>query len=193
MSAAMPSYAFAYFMPIIFEGMGWKAEKAQLMSAPPSVFTCAIGFAFAALSDRMRVRGPVIVMMACMCIVGLLTTAYSTNTNARYFGTFLGIAGSQGNIPGILSYQSNNIRTNSKRSVGSALQVGFGAIGGIFASTVFRAADAPTYVPGLWASVGCQLFIILTVGGMTVYFKAMNRKQKEGHHLENHPDFTYTL
>jgi len=34
MSAAMPAYAFAYFMPIIFEGMGWKAEKAQLMSAP---------------------------------------------------------------------------------------------------------------------------------------------------------------
>lgn len=193
MAVAMPSYAFAYFMPIIFEGMGWKAEKAQLMSAPPSVFTCAVGLAFAALADRMRMRGPVIVMMACMCIIGLLTTAYSTNTNARYFGTFLGIAGSQGNVPSVLAYQSNNIRMNSKRSVGSALQVGFGAIGGIFASTVFRAVDAPNYLPGLWASVACQLFLILGVGGMTVYFKAMNRQQKEGRQLEEHPDFTYTL
>lgn len=193
MCSTMPSYAFGYFLPIIFEGMGWTAEKAQLMSAPPYVFACIVGFLFAVLADKMRMRGPVIAMQACICIVGLLTTAYSTNEGARYFGTFLGLAGAQGNVPAILSYQSNNIRMNSKRSVGSALQVGFGAIGGIFASTIFRTVDAPKYLPGLWASVACQFFILLAVAGMSVYFKTMNKKQKEGKHIENHPDFTYTL
>jgi len=193
MCSAMPAYAFAYFLPIIFAGMGWKTAKAQLMSAPPCVFACIVGFLFAILADRMRMRGPVIVMQASICIIGLLTTAYSTNEGARYFGTFLGFAGAQGNVPAILSYQSNNIRMNSKRSVGSALQVGFGAVAGIFASTVFRPVDAPRYLPGLWASVGCQMFIIIAVAGMSVYFKAMNKKQREGKHIENHPDFTYTL
>jgi len=193
MCSAMPAHAFGYFLPIIFAGMGWHTEEAQLMTAPPYAFACIVGFLFAVLADRMRMRGPVIVMQASICIIGLLTTAYSTNEGTRYLGAFLGFAGAQGNVPAILSYQSNNIRMNSKRSVGSALQVGFGAIGGIFATTVLRPVDAPKYLPGLWACVGCQMFIIVAVAGMSVYFKAMNKKQQEGKHIENHPNFTYTL
>ena len=194
MCSTTPSYAFGYFLPVILRGMGMTAERAQLLSAPPYVFACVLGFGFAALADRLRMRGPIIVAQAIICIIGLATTAYSTNTGARYFGTFLGLAGAQGNVPAVLSYQSNNIRMNSKRAVGSALQVGFGAIGGIFASTVFRTEDAPGYLPGLWATMGTQIAIVIAVGGMSLYFRGKNRKQRAGEiQIEGHPTFTYTL
>jgi cyanate permease len=189
----MPAYAFGYFLPVLLKGMGFSAGMSQLLSAPPYVFACAIGFGMAYLADKMRMRGPIIFAQSVVCVVGLACTAYSTSIGVRYFGTFLGLAGAQGNVPAVLSYQSNNIRMNSKRSVGSALQVGFGAIGGIFASTAFRTVDAPRYVPGLWATIGCQFMIMLLVVLMSVYFKRQNREQKKGKIIEGHPDFTYTL
>lgn len=193
MCNTMPSYAFSYFLPIILTGMGYSNENAQLLAAPPYVFACILGFSFAVLADKLRMRGPIIIAQSVICITGLFITAYSTNHGARYFGIFLGLAGAQGNVPAVLSYQSNNIRMSSKRAVGSALQVGFGAIGGIFASTVFRDVDKPHYLPGIWATIGCQILNILLVCIMSVYFRSQNKKQAEGKQIEGHADFTYTL
>jgi cyanate permease len=191
----MPSYAFAYFLPIILEGMGYSAGRAQILSTPPHIVSCVIWFSLAVISDRIRIRSPIIALQACMCIVGLSITAYATNNGARYFGVFVGLAGAQGNIPAVLTYQSNNIRMNSKRSVGSALQVGFGAIGGIIASTVFRSQDSPRYINGIWTAIGCQFLILTLLVVMTAYFRVKNKQHKEGtlkEPLEGHPKFTYT-
>ncbi|CCX04326.1 major facilitator superfamily domain-containing protein [Pyronema domesticum] len=193
MCSTTPSYAFGYFLPQILRGMGFSAAMSQLLSAPPYIFACITAFGMAVLADKTHKRGPVIVFQNLLVIVGLLITAYTKGTGPRYFGIFLGLTGAQGNVPAVLSYQSNNIRMNSKRSVGSALQVGFGAIGGIFASTVFREHDAPKYLNGMWATIGTQLFTMAAVATMTLYFRSQNKKQKEGKVLEGHPNFQYTL
>lgn len=188
------SYAFSYFLPIILAGMGNSPEKSQLLSAPPYVVAVVTGFSCAVVSDKIRMRAPAIIVQAVMCIVGLAITAYAENTNVRYFGTFLGLAGANGNVPAILSYQANNIRMNSRRSVASALQVGFGALGGIVASTVFRQQDQPRYIPGLWTAMGTQILLLALAGIMTFHFKRRNKQQREGNAvLEGHPDFQYTI
>jgi len=61
-------------------------------------------------------------------------TAFHPKNAVRFAGAFIGSTGAQGNVPAILAYQSNNIRGQSKRAYASALQVGFGGIGGIIAS-----------------------------------------------------------
>ena len=125
-----------------------------------------------------------------------MMTAYASSNMARYFGLFFGWAGCQGNIPSILAYQSNNIRMQSKRSVGSALQIGFGAIGGIMGSTVFRQQDAPRYVTGLWVTAGLQMLILLLLTGMTLYFIRMNKRVERGtlaRPLEGQEGFKFTL
>ena len=96
----------------------------------------------------------------------------------------------------MLAYHANNIRINSKRSVSSALPIGFGAIGSVFASTVFREKDAPDYRNGFWVAIGCQLLTLLLLAYTTLYFKEKNRQHKEGtldKFLENHPEFIYTI
>ena len=77
-----------------------------------------------------------------------LQTAFHTNTSVRYIGVFLGAAGATANTPGILSYLQNNIAGQSKRAFATAIAIGGGGIGGIVASTAFRAEDAPGYRPG---------------------------------------------
>lgn len=42
-----------------------------------------------------------------------------------------------------MAYQANNIRGQWKRAFASATLVGFGGIGGIAGSTIFRAEDSP--------------------------------------------------
>lgn len=196
MSTTMPAYALAYFAPVIILGMGYSAAITQLLSAPPVVFAVASALTVSWLSDKYRIRSPAIAFQCIMGIVGLMITAYHPNDGVRYFGLFLGQAGCQGNVPSILTYQSNNIRMQSKRAVGSALQIGFGAIGGIIASTVFRQKDAPQYVPGLWVTTALQFLILGLLACTTTYFMRMNKKVDNGtieEPIEGCEGFKYTL
>ena len=175
--------------------MGYSAGIANVLSAPPVCFAVISAFTFAWIGDKFHLRGPIIVIQATICIVGLMITAYHSNDGVRYFGLFLGTAGCQGNIPAILAYQSNNIRLQSKRSVGSALQIGFGAIGGIVASTSFKQAEAPTYISGLWATCALQLFILGAVACLSTYFFIRNRQFDRGtlkKPIEGQEGFKYT-
>jgi MFS family permease len=176
--------------------MGYSDGISNLLCAPPVIFAVISALAFAYIGDKHRKRAPFIAIQSVIVIVGLMITAYHKDNGARYFGIFLGTAGCQGNIPAILAYQSNNIRLRSKRAVGSALQIGFGAIGGILASTTFREQDAPKYVVGLWVTAGLQIFILILLCCTTSYFYKMNRKFDEGsltEPLEGQPGFKYTI
>lgn len=131
-----------------------------------------------------------------MVIIGLMITAYHHNNGVKYFGIFLGQAGCQGNIPTILAYHSNNIRRQSKRVVASALQIGFGAAGGIVASTTFREKDAPKYLIGFWVTASLQFIILLILSGITPYFYLQNKRVDDGtldEPIEGQPGFKYTL
>ena len=150
MSTAMPAYALAYFGPVIVRGMGYSVGVTHLLSAPPVIFAVITALFISWLSDKYKVRAPAIILQCFFGITGLMMTAYCKQNIPRYMGLFLGYAGCQGNIPSILAYQSNNIRNQSKRSVGSALQIGFGGIGGILGSTVFRYASTVI----LWFIIG---------------------------------------
>jgi MFS family permease len=176
--------------------MGYTAGIANLLTAPPVVSAVISAFFFAWIGDKYRLRAPVIAMQCLITIVGLMLTAYHHRNGVRYFGLFLGIAGAHGNIPAILAYQSNNIRMQSKRSVGSALQIGFGGIGGIIASTTFRQKDFPKYRPGLWVSAGLQFFILSLLCIMSAHFWRRNRQVSRGtasKPIEGLEGFKYTL
>lgn len=176
--------------------MGYSAGVANLLSAPPVFVAVVIAFSFAWLGDKYRVHAPVIATQSVICVVGLLITAYHQNNAVRYFGIFLGSAGCQGNISAVLAYQSNNIRNQSKRAVGTALQTGFGAIGGMIASTTFRQIDAPRYLPGLWATATLQLLMLILLCGTTFSFWHTNRKLARGtleRPIEGLVGFKYTL
>ncbi|KAJ7188694.1 major facilitator superfamily domain-containing protein [Mycena filopes] len=196
MCCTLPAYALAYFISIILKGLGWSTTTSLLLSAPPyaPAFFCAVFFAW--LSDKHRHRAGFIVVQGLISIVGLCLTAFSEHNKVRYFGIFLLNAGSSGCIPSILAWSANNVVGSSKRSVGSALVVAFGGVGGIIASTVYREKDFPRYLPGLWVTLGAQFLLLFLVGVTSLHFTRMNRLLRAGKlagPLEGQPGFFYTL
>jgi len=195
MCSTMPAYAIGYFITIILFGMGWGLKDALLLSAPPYVFAAVSTFFFAWISDKMKKRAPFIAVQAVITLVGLLITGYAKQNGARYFGLFLADAGSAGCIPGVLAYSANNVVSHSKRAVSTALIVAFGGIGGIFATTAFREHDAPKYIPGIWATIACQFFLLVLLGITSATFLHRNKLGKAGTltALEGQPGFLYTI
>ena len=93
-----------------------------------------------------------------------------------------------------MAYQANNIRGQWKRAFASATLVGFGSIGGICGSTVFRNQDRPHYRPGIWTAIGCNLLIMAIAIVNSFIFRRQNKRADRGEVvLEGDPDFRYTL
>ncbi|KAL9621466.1 MAG: hypothetical protein Q9160_004109 [Pyrenula sp. 1 TL-2023] len=170
-------------------------------------------FSGAWIGDKYHIRGPILVFNALLAIIGLPIMGFHDNDNVRYFGVFLVVAGANANIPAAMTYQANNIRGQWKRAFCSAslvrtfdpaesqklqwltfIQVGFGGIGGIAGSLVFRNQDKPDYVPGIIACIACNGLIITVVALESIYFHLQNKKQLRGEKLiENYAGFRYTL
>ncbi|OAL00539.1 MFS general substrate transporter [Phaeosphaeriaceae sp. SRC1lsM3a] len=186
-------YALAFFIPIILQGMGYGVERVFLLSAPPAVAAVPWVMFCSWAADRWKMRAPFIVLQALIGIAGLLIVGYAKNNDARYFGIFMGLAGANANIPAALAWQANNIRGQSLRMVASGLQVAFGAIGGIYGSTVFMEREKPTYLTGIWAVAGAQLYLIVSTCLMVYYYWRQNKKADRGEIvIEGLEGFRYT-
>lgn len=196
MSSTVTAYALSFFLPtILLFRFGFSLVQAQCLAAPPYVFAILVAMTTATLSDKFKLRYPFIIFHSCLCLIGL-GLLYGSNivVGVQYFAVFLVAAGTNANIPATIGYMQNNIHTNSRRATLSALQVGFGAIGGIFGSLVFRQQDSPAYKPGLLACMLCNVFIILATCLFTVLFTKRNRDLDEnGTVLEGKVGFRYAI
>ena len=176
------SYALAYTLPILLVGnLGFTIKEAQCLVAPPYAFAGIIMFVTGWVGDRYHIRGPIIVFNCVLALIGLPIMGWASNPYVRYFGVFLVTAGANSNIPAAMSFQANNVRGQWKRAFCSATLVGFGGIGGIAGSLVFREQDKATgYKPGMWACIACSLLSILVVGVLELEFKRQNGKADRG-------------
>lgn len=189
------TYAIAYFLPIILEGgMGFSTGASQCLIAPPYVLGALIMFACAWYGDKYHIRGPLIIFNAAYGIIGLGLLGFATNVGARYFGAFLATSSANANIPAVLTFQANNIRGQWKRAFASATLVGFGGLGGIVGSTVFRSQDAPNYRPGMYTTlIACALVIVITAL-LDLSFSRANKRAAAGERvIEKLEGFRYTI
>ncbi|KAG5919668.1 hypothetical protein E4U42_006444 [Claviceps africana] len=200
-STAM-TYSLAFILPIILvSNMRFSVGAAQCLVAPPYVFAGFFMFGMGWLGDKYRVRGPIIAANMLLCLTGLPIMGWASSAAVRYFGVFLVTAGANSNIPTVMSFQANNVRGQWKRAFCSATLVGFGGLGGIYGSLVFRVQDKATgYKPGIWACIACALLNLVLAGLCDMEFARQNRKADRGEvSLEDDDndnkatDFRYTL
>lgn len=126
-------------------------------------------------------------------IIGLGLLGYTHNQAVRYFGVFLATTSCNANCPALVTYQANNVRGQWKRALTSATLIGGGAIGGIIGTTVFRAKDAPDYVPGILTCLIANALIILIVALLTLKFWRANKRARNGGKvIEKQQGFLYT-
>jgi len=194
MASTMPAYAIGFFITTLLIGMGFNLKEALLLVAPPYIAAAMSCFFFAWLADKTKQRALWLAVQNCICIIGLMVTAYAGPSGARYFGVFLINMGASGCVPGVLAYNANNVTSHSKRSVSTAIIIAFGGIGGIFATLVYREKDANRYIPGIWATMACQFTMLILLAIQTFVFKRRNRLAAEGKRInEETPGFMYII
>ncbi|KAF9892040.1 hypothetical protein FE257_002446 [Aspergillus nanangensis] len=187
-------YSLAFFMPIILrEGMGFSYALSQVLTSPPYLLTVFLSLVGAWISDKFRIRWPILCAQSLTAVVGLLITLYAKPPGVRYFGTFLAVFGTQANIPGTLAYGQNQTAMSQKKGVVSAAMIAVGAAGGVTGSTIFRSQDAPLYLPGMWSTIAMQLLYAVGTFCMSMYLRRRNRLADEGKVdvLEGVPGFRY--
>jgi hypothetical protein len=129
--------------------MGFSVAASLLLVAPPYILAVMISLTTSWWADKIHHRTLFILIHSTIAILGFaLVASSSLPIGVRLFGTFLATAGAIPNQPAVLAFAQNNIVGTSKRAIVSAMQVAFGSIGGIAASTVYRQQDAPKYLPG---------------------------------------------
>ncbi len=218
MASTLPGYAYSYFLPVILKsGMGYSTQMSQLLSAPPYVLAAVLTFTSGWLGDKYHIRGPLIACHQLVTAVGMLITAYAKVNAVRYFGAFLGIGFLQFCIPGVLTFQANNITSHSKRSVAAATCMMGGGLGGILAGVSFKQIESPKYTvriscfpslqsrlwwacrklttmkTGIFVTLATSIVSIILILIMDFYFWRCNNKAKAGNHrIEGMMGWHYT-
>ena len=83
--------SIAFFLPTILRGLGFVAERAQLLSIGPyfcAMIVCNIAAYF---SDRLNIRSPFLLSGVCVAIIGfiIMLSVPISIPGPSYFGTFL--------------------------------------------------------------------------------------------------------
>ena len=135
-------YSFGLFLPTIIAGLGYTANRAQLFSVPPYAVAAVVTVIVAFISDRLRVRGVIMLFTLPIAIIGYAVIANVHNNHVKYGMTFMMATGMYGSVPPVLSWISNNSSGHYKRATATALQLAIANCGGFVASKPERILKA---------------------------------------------------
>ncbi|KAI9056478.1 MFS general substrate transporter [Trametes sanguinea] len=177
MSIITPLYGISLFLPSIINGFGYSTPISQLLTVPPYVFATATLLVWAIWSDKIKKRYPFILAGLTFILVGFAINITDVPIGAKYFGTFLVVAGAYAGFPGVVAWLGNNLAGHYKRGVGMALHIGIGNFAGAIASNIYRSQDAPRYILGH----GIELMFVgigfITVPLTVLAYKRINARR----------------
>ncbi|OJT12251.1 hypothetical protein TRAPUB_11185 [Trametes pubescens] len=151
----IPSYSSALFLPTIISGLGFSASHAQILTIPPNLCALLTTILAGALSDRFRIRGPVIIAGTLLALAGYAVLYGTSSPGAGYAGTIIATCGIFPCVPCTLAWTGANMGGEMKRGVVIAMVIGCGNLAGIVASFIYRAQDSPRYHLGHGINIAC--------------------------------------
>ncbi|KAK5087637.1 hypothetical protein LTR70_002954 [Exophiala xenobiotica] len=200
----IPLYSFSLFLPTIISALGYTTLHTQLLTVPPNFcsFVCVLLTTW--YSDKLKVRGPVILAGSLVAIVGYIMLLASHAPGVRYGGTFFVAVGVFICSPAVMAWLSNNTSPHYVRATAAGFQVAFANCAAFVATFSYLKKDAPDYVLGHSINIGALVLAIVTTSLGIMYNTWENRKRDRGdrdHRLnENqsrlghrHPHYRYTI
>ncbi|CAG5148379.1 uncharacterized protein ALTATR162_LOCUS2192 [Alternaria atra] len=175
-------YAGSFFTPTIVKELGYTSAAAQVRSIPIFVVATITAVITAWLTDRLRHRYWFCIFGLVVASIGYIMLLAQENLSAgvKYFALFLIVPGGYITQPIVLVWMSNLVSGHYKRSVSSAMQVGFGNLGGIVASNVFLQSEMPTYRTGYGVSLGMLWICGAACTALFFLVKWENAKRERG-------------
>ncbi|KAJ9098750.1 hypothetical protein QFC21_004398 [Naganishia friedmannii] len=177
-------YSFGLFVPTIIKGLGYTAVSAQLFSVPPYAVAAVLTVIAAFVSDRYKIRGPVMLAFLPLSIIGYAIIRTTTQNHIKYGALFLMASGLYPSVPPVLVWLSNNSGPHYKRATAVGLQLAIANCGGFPATFIYPAHQSPAFIEG-----------------HTIVLGLLCNKQKEAGKMEQYrgmgddrdPDFKYII
>ena len=115
----IPIYSYSLFLPSIIEGLDYSDVTAQLFTVPPNFLAFLVVIATSYISDKIKMRGPLILLGFTVAATGYIMQLASDSNGVKYAGTFFIAAGAFPCSPLILAWLSNNLAPHYTRATGA--------------------------------------------------------------------------
>lgn len=138
----IPLYSFSLFLPTIIHSLGYSATNTQLLSVPPNFCAFLLVLATTFYSDKLKMRGPVMLAGCTTAIIGYGMLLGSKSPSVRYGGTFFVASGVFVCSPAVMAWLSNNLSPHYVRATGAGLQVGLANCAAFVATFTYLMQDA---------------------------------------------------
>lgn len=121
-----PIYSFSLFLPSIISSLGYTRVTAQLLTVPPNAGAVATVILTGWFSDKIRMRGPLMLVGVTVAIAGYIMLISTDYHLVNYGGTFLVAAGVFPCSPLVMGWLANNLAPHYVRATGTGAQIMFG-------------------------------------------------------------------
>ena len=166
------------FLPAIVKSMGYSSAHAQLMTVPVYAVAFVSTLFFTHVSDRTRMRGPWLMFLATVSLIGLLLlNTVKHNNAARYAGACLAALGMYPSVMIIVTWLAINTRNYTHRATASAVTNIVAQ--SIIAGVVQEFDTPPYYLKGLYIATGLVALMIPTAAAGILYVKWINNRKRQ--------------
>lgn len=176
---SIPLFGFGTFLPSIIKGLGYTSLQANYLTIPVYVLSTITLATATFLSDWLKKRTPVLLTMLVPVIIGYVIVCSTASHAAGYFAMFLCGSGIYAFNCLLLTWVSNNLAPDYKRSVGVPLFICLGNISGIASSNIYPSTDAPRYLIGNAVSAGTESVAMICVLGMWWALRSRNIEKEK--------------
>ncbi|GFF50120.1 uncharacterized transporter C1002.16c [Aspergillus udagawae] len=179
-------YSFGLFLPTIIKESGFAADanKVQLWTVIPYAVAAVITVVVALISDRLQLRGVIMLFTLPIAIAGYGAIANIESAKVKYGMTFLMATGMYSSVPCILVWNSNNSAGHYKRATTSAMQLAIANCGGFVATFNYPDKDKPGYHRGHTVVLGLLIFAWVMILLNVLYCAKINRDKAHGKYAQ---------
>lgn len=178
-------YGFTTFLPSILFSLGFNQLQSQYLTIPVYILAGGVFLTVAILSDRWKIRGPIIVVLNIICIAGYIILMTVHNDAVRYFACYLITFALYTNVGLNETWLAGNSAPIDKRSTSIAANQTFGNVAGIISPLVYRSSP---YLLGHAFTVGCLVVSCLTAGIQSYLFYRINQDRERKCEMDDEND-----
>lgn len=177
-------YSFGLFLPSIITSLGYTANRAQLFTVPPYAVATVMTIVIAFVSDRLQIRGIIMLFTLPIAIIGYAVIANVTNSTVKYGMTFMMATGLYASVPPVLVWNSNNSAGHYKRATTTALQLAIANCGGFVTTFIYPKTEAPSYHKSHTIVMGLLCYAWVGVALNVLYCAKINRDKRNGKYAQ---------
>ncbi|KAL4263480.1 MFS transporter superfamily protein [Pleurotus pulmonarius] len=173
-------YSLSYFAPSIIQGLGYSANRAQLMSVPPYAAAFVLTNVASYVADRYHCRGAVVMFCSACTIVGFSMFLGSHKHAVQYGSLFLTLSGINTAAPTITSWTANNTAPHIRRASAIAVVCMLTNMGGILSTWLLGSlSSAPRYTKATIVLLVFSIGLGVAAGINVLYLWTQNKKKAE--------------